>query len=44
MSQTLQQTPAQTQGQEPILRIRGLGKRYGDHVVLKGIDFEVQPS
>ena len=29
---------------EPIIRIRGLGKRYGDHVVLRGIDFEVQPS
>ena len=25
----------------PIIRIRGLGKRYGDHVVLRGIDFEV---
>ena len=29
---------------EPIIRIRGLGKRYGNHVVLRGIDFEVQPS
>jgi len=28
----------------PIIRIRGLGKRFGDHIVLRGIDFEVQPS
>jgi len=31
-------------GMAPIIRIRGLGKRYGGHVVLKGIDFEVRPS
>ena len=29
---------------EPIIRIRGLGKRFGDHVVLRDIDFDVQPS
>jgi len=29
---------------EPIIRIRNLGKRFGDHVVLRGIDFDVQPS
>lgn len=28
----------------PIVRIRGLRKSFGDHVVLKGIDFDVQPS
>ena len=28
----------------PIIRIRGLGKRFGNHVVLRGIDFDVQPS
>ncbi|MFK0377475.1 amino acid ABC transporter ATP-binding protein [Pandoraea sp. NPDC090278] len=27
----------------PILKIEGLGKAYGSHQVLKGIDFEVQP-
>ncbi len=29
---------------EPIVRIRGLRKAYGEHVVLNGIDFDVQPS
>ena len=29
---------------EPIIRIRKLGKRFGEHVVLRGIDFDVQPS
>ena len=29
---------------EPIISIRNLGKRFGDHVVLRGIDFDVQPS
>lgn len=28
----------------PIVRIRGLRKSFGEHVVLKGIDFDVQPS
>jgi len=28
----------------PMVRIRGLHKSYGDHVVLKNIDFDVQPS
>ncbi len=28
----------------PMVRIRGLHKAYGDHVVLKSIDFDVQPS
>ncbi|WP_332816469.1 amino acid ABC transporter ATP-binding protein [Ramlibacter sp.] len=28
----------------PILRIRGLRKSFGDHVVLDGIDFDVWPS
>lgn len=28
----------------PIVRIRGLRKSFGDHVVLNGIDFEVLPS
>ena len=28
---------------EPILRIRGLRKSFGSHVVLAGIDFDVQP-
>ena len=32
--------PSQT---EPMVRIRGLRKAYGDHVVLNGIDFDVQP-
>ncbi|NML85644.1 MAG: amino acid ABC transporter ATP-binding protein [Polaromonas sp.] len=27
-----------------MVRIRGLRKSFGDHVVLKGIDFDVQPS
>lgn len=29
---------------QPIVRIRGLRKSFGDHVVLNGIDFEVLPS
>ncbi|MBS0608902.1 MAG: amino acid ABC transporter ATP-binding protein, partial [Proteobacteria bacterium] len=33
-----------TQNAEPIVRIRGLRKAYGEHVVLNGIDFDVQPS
>jgi polar amino acid transport system ATP-binding protein len=28
----------------PIIKIRNLGKRYGDNVVLKGIDFDVAPK
>ena len=28
----------------PMVRIRGLRKSFGNHVVLKGIDFDVQPS
>jgi polar amino acid transport system ATP-binding protein len=28
----------------PIVHIRGLHKAFGDHVVLNGIDFDVQPS
>lgn len=28
----------------PIIHIRGLRKAFGDHVVLNGIDFDVQPS
>ncbi|WP_259280176.1 ATP-binding cassette domain-containing protein, partial [Raoultella terrigena] len=27
-----------------MVRIRGLHKAYGEHVVLDGIDFDVQPS
>jgi polar amino acid transport system ATP-binding protein len=30
--------------QEPIIHIRGLHKSFGDHEVLCGIDFDVQPS
>ena len=29
---------------QPIVRIRGLRKSFGDHVVLNGIDFEVLQS
>ncbi|MBO9643811.1 MAG: amino acid ABC transporter ATP-binding protein [Pseudacidovorax sp.] len=29
---------------QPILRIRGLHKRFGDHPVLNGIDLDVQPG
>ncbi|MDB5847908.1 MAG: transporter related protein [Rhodoferax sp.] len=29
---------------EPIIRIRGLGKSFGQHVVLHGVDFDIQPS
>jgi polar amino acid transport system ATP-binding protein len=35
---------AGSQNAEPMVRIRGLRKAYGDHVVLNGIDFDVQPS
>jgi polar amino acid transport system ATP-binding protein len=28
----------------PMIKIRNLGKRYGDNVVLKGIDFDVMPK
>ncbi|NLP82126.1 amino acid ABC transporter ATP-binding protein, partial [Acinetobacter baumannii] len=28
----------------PMIEIRGLTKSYGDHTVLKGIDFEVDAS
>ncbi|MGH8807294.1 MAG: ATP-binding cassette domain-containing protein, partial [Noviherbaspirillum sp.] len=31
-------------GATPMVRIRGLRKSFGDHVVLNGIDFDVQPS
>ncbi|GAB2479019.1 amino acid ABC transporter ATP-binding protein [Comamonas humi] len=31
-------------GSEPMVRIRGLRKAYGEHVVLDGIDFDVQPQ
>ncbi len=31
-------------GAAPMVRIRGLRKSFGDHVVLDGIDFDVQPS
>jgi polar amino acid transport system ATP-binding protein len=31
-------------GAPPILSIRGLRKSFGEHVVLDGIDFDVQPS
>jgi len=31
-------------GAPPIIRIRGLRKSFGEHVVLDGIDFDVQPS
>ena len=34
----------QAAGAAPILRIRGLRKSFGEHVVLDGIDFDVQPS
>lgn len=29
---------------KPILEIKGLHKRFGDHHVLKGIDFQVEPG
>ena len=35
---------AATPSQESMIRIRGLRKAYGDHVVLNGIDFDVQPQ
>lgn len=34
----------ESQGAEPIVRIRGLRKAFGEHVVLDGIDFDVMPS
>ncbi len=37
-------TPPVAQNTEPMVRIRGLRKAYGEHVVLNGIDFDVQPS
>lgn len=33
-----------TQGQEPVIRIEGLRKSFGKHVVLRNIDFEVMPG
>jgi len=36
--------PPDSRSAEPIVRIRGLHKAYGEHVVLDGIDFDVQPS
>lgn len=33
-----------SQSAEPIVRIRGLRKSFGNHVVLNGIDFDVLPS
>ncbi len=36
--------PPDSRNAEPIVRIRGLRKAYGEHVVLDGIDFDVQPS
>ena len=33
-----------SQSAEPIVRIRGLRKAFGNHVVLNGIDFDVLPS
>ncbi|MGN0076787.1 MAG: amino acid ABC transporter ATP-binding protein [Parafannyhessea sp.] len=33
-----------TQGQEPVIRIEGLRKSFGRHVVLRNIDFEVMPG
>ena len=30
--------------QQPIISIRGLRKSFGDHTVLHGIDFDIQPS
>ena len=32
------------QAAAPLVRIRGLGKSFANHVVLGGIDFEVEPS
>jgi polar amino acid transport system ATP-binding protein len=29
---------------EPLLRVRGLAKRFGDHEVLRGIDLDVMPA
>ncbi|MBP3883955.1 MAG: amino acid ABC transporter ATP-binding protein, partial [Olsenella sp.] len=33
-----------TAGTEPVIRIEGLRKSFGDHVVLKNIDFDVMPG
>jgi putative lysine transport system ATP-binding protein len=33
-----------TQGREPVIRIEGLRKSFGKHVVLRNIDFEVMPG
>ena len=38
------QAPSGSRSAGPIVRIRGLRKAYGEHVVLDGIDFDVQPS
>ena len=35
---------AATPTTDSMIRIRGLKKAYGDHVVLNGIDFDVQPQ
>ncbi|GKS89165.1 amino acid ABC transporter ATP-binding protein [Acidovorax sp. SUPP2539] len=37
-------TQASAPDAAPIVRIRGLRKAFGEHVVLNGIDFDVQPS
>ena len=37
-------TSAATPTTEAMVRIRGLRKAYGDHVVLNGIDFDVKPQ
>jgi ABC-type transporter Mla maintaining outer membrane lipid asymmetry ATPase subunit MlaF len=29
---------------QPIVQIRGLTKSFGPHVVLNGIDFDIQPA
>ena len=33
-----------TPSTDSMIRIRGLRKAFGDHVVLNGIDFDVQPQ
>ena len=33
-----------TAGTEPVIRIEGLRKSFGDHIVLKNIDFDVMPG
>ena len=37
-------TPNSASTNAPMVQIRGLRKAYGDHVVLNGIDFDVQPQ